>query len=462
MLIDNIFVSLIASNDFFTVVFPHLDERYFGETHHSKLFTKIKEYNLKYNKIPKISDLKLLVEMDNNISESDSDDIYNYLDSLKKVERVTDEKLLIKETESYVQQRALELSVLAAVDIIQDPKKSNGEIEDVIKSALAIEFEVKIGHDYFSPEDVKARMNSYLEDEMKIPLDIELMNTAMGGGLVRKSLFILLANTNVGKTVWLCHIASSLIRSGKNVLFVSAEMGFEEIGKRVDCNMLSIDINNLSNTLDKTLYKNKITEAFQKTHGNLIIKEYPAGAANAKHLRNLLNEIKTKKGYLPDVLILDHLTLFASFRLPASQTGTHTYVMCVAEEIRAIAKEYGIVILTAAQFNRGAKTKGVDAGNEDVGLGYGISQTADWSGTIAQTPELKEQNKYLLKVAKTRFGSNNESYYTIGIDYNHMRLINLDAADQEIPIHLKDKLKQIKDKKVEKEESNLFDEFDFG
>ena len=879
MLIDNIFVSLLSSGNFFTIVFPHLDERYFNETHHSKIFTKIKEYNLKYNKVPKISDLKLLVEMDNDISESDSDDIYNYLDSMKKVERVTDEKLLIEETENYVQQRALELSVLAAVDIIQDPKKSNGEIEDVIKSALAIEFEVKIGHDYFAPEDVKARMQSYLEDELKIPLDIELMNVAMGGGLVRKSLFLLLANTNVGKcqkfdtnillsdgsyksiewlyknrpniniitmqdnhklstapiseyfdsgvidcykletkdgiytepssthpyytldgwkkvselkvgdkiaipkqydmfdsidnsfkteeaellglfladgsitntaafsnvdiellnlfktrclelhselkfryannciypsykngsknpvvnwlknikmfglhshtkyipdeiftaskykiskflgafyacdgwvssnsnkfelgltlcnkklltqirslllrfgiktrintsssshtkdgtrflrytltikdyvsvkkfydnisiplsykqkqlqtyideygdsnfrtpynsnypkelwnyiktsikakgitlrqlgmkcetgvsfrtssnisnqllgkinsilddpfigslldgdicfdeitsleyigkhqcydltidhthnfiandtvvhnTVWLCHIASSLIRSGKDVLFVSAEMGFEEIGKRVDSNILSIDINNLSNTLDKGEYKNKIAEAFKKTHGNLIIKEYPAGSANAKHLRNLLNEIRTKKGYLPEILILDHLTLFASYRLPATQTGTHTYVMCVAEEIRAIAKEYNIVILTAAQFNRGAKSKGVDAGNEDVGLGYGISQTADWSGTIAQTPELKDQNKYILKVAKTRFGSNNESYYTIGIDYLHMRLMNLDMCDQEIPLHIKDKLKKNIENKNEEDEENMFGGFKF-
>jgi archaellum biogenesis ATPase FlaH len=459
LLLDNIFASLLSSGNFFSIVFPHLDEKYFSEKVHSKLFTKIKEYSLKHqDKVPRIPDLKLLVEMDNNISEADSDDLYAYLDSLKTVERVTDEKLLIEQTESYVQQRALEISVLSSVEIIQDPKRANGEIEDVIKAALSIEFEVKIGHDYFDKNDVQARIDSYMEDQMKIPLDIDLINTAMGGGLVRKALFILLANTNVGKTVWLCHLAASLIRSAKNVLFVSAEMGFEEIGKRVDSNILAMDINSLSNTLDKTLFISRIEAAFKKTHGNLIIKEYAAGYANAKHLRNLLNEIRVKKGYLPDVLILDHLTLFSSYRLPAAQTGTHTYVMCVAEEIRAVAKEFNIVILTAAQFNRGAKAKGSEAGSEDVGLGYGISQTADWSGAINQTPEMKAQNKYVLKVTKTRFGSNNESYYTIGINYNHMTLMNLDASEQEIPVHMKDKLKYDKEKNKEKEKVEEFTE----
>lgn len=436
---------------------PHLQGNYFGEKVHSKLFDLIKDYNLKYNKQPKIPDIKLFLEMDNNISESETEEINNYLDSLKDIEIVTDEPFLIKETESYVQARALELAVLDSIKIIENPKELNGKIEEIIKQALSIEFEVKIGHDYF--DDARQRMLSYLEDEIKIPLDIDLINQAMGGGLVRKSLFILLANTNVGKTVWLCHLASSLIKSGKNVLFVSAEMGFEEIGKRIDANILGIDISNLSNTLDKKVFKDKIKEAFNKTHGNLIIKEYAAGAANAKHLRNLLNEIKTKKGYLPDVLILDHLTLFASYRLPAAQTGTHTYVMCVSEEIRAVAKEFDIVILTAAQFNRGAKTKNMDAGNEDVGLGYGISQTSDWSGAIIQTPELKEDNKYMLKVAKTRFASNNESYYTIGIDYSHMQLKNLSEADQEIPLHIKDKIKAEKDKK---DNAEVYSDFDFG
>lgn len=457
MLINNIFNSLIKSANFFSIVLSNCKPEYFGEKVHSKLFEIITEYNTKYNKQPKIADLKLLIEMNNNISEAETEDLNTFLDSLKNIEVISDESLLIKETEAYVQARALELAVLESIKIIENPKEQNGKIEEIIKEALAIEFEVKIGHDYF--EDAKQRMLSYLEDEIKIPFDIDLINQAMGGGLVRKALFILLANTNVGKTVWLCHLASSLIRSGKNVLFVSAEMGYEEIGKRIDANILSIDISNLSNTLDKKVYKNKIKEAFSKTHGNLIIKEYAAGAANAKHIRNLLNEIKTKKGYLPDVLVLDHLTLFSSYRLPAAQTGTHTYVMCVSEEIRAVAKEFNIVILTAAQFNRGAKAKGQDAGNEDVGLGYGISQTSDWSGAIGQTPELKEQNKYILKVAKTRFGSNNESHYTIGIDYAHMRLLNLDESEQELPLHIKDKLKSIKNKK---DEESQLDDFDFG
>jgi len=242
-------------------------------------------------------------------------------------------------------------------------------------------------------------------------------------------------------TVWLCSCSASLVRSGKNVLYISGEMGFEEIGKRIDANILDIPINLLSNNLDKDLFKSKFKEVVSKSHGKLIIKEVSPGSCNAKHISNILNEIKLKKGYLPDVLVLDHITLFSSYRLPSNQTGSHLYVACVCEEIRAVAKEYDIVILTAAQFNRGAKDKNSSVSSEDVGLGYGISQTADWSGAIIQSPELKEANKYVLKTIKTRFSSNNESVYTIGIDYSRMRLLNLDDSEQEIPIHLKDQLK---------------------
>jgi archaellum biogenesis ATPase FlaH len=437
-----------------------LDKKYFGDTHHVILYEKIREYHIKYNKIPKISDLKLLLEMDNNISESDTDEVYAYLDSLKKVELVADTQLLINETESYVQLRALELAVLSAVEIIQNPKESNGKIEEIVKEALSIEFDVRIGDDYF--RDVKQRMLSYLETEDKIPLDIDILNQAMGGGLVKKAIFFYMANTGVGKSIFLAHSSASLVKSGKNVLYLTGELSTTAVGKRHDCNLLDIPINSLNQTLDKNLFKNKIAQLFSKSHGELVIKYCPAGAVTATHIKNLIHEIGIKKGFKPDVIILDHLTLFGSSRLPKAQSGTHLYIRSVVEEIRDIAIQFDCAILTACQLTRGSKNKSTEVTNEDVGLAYAISETSDWSSAIIQTAELKDQNKFLLKVMKTRFGSNNEAIYTLGIDYDHMRLLNLGDDQQEIPLHIKDRLKFEKDQKDQKEESTIFTGFDFN
>jgi replicative DNA helicase len=436
-------------------VYPHLVESYFPEDTQRTIFKKIKQYAGKYSKQPAIDDIRLLVETDAKISEKQTDQCYEFLDVIAKTKRVKNQQLLIAQVEEFCQMRAIELAVYDVMKSLSTGKAEKGAIEEVIKKALAIEFDVKIGHDYF--KDAKQRMLSYLEDEDKIPLDIELINNAMGGGLVRKSIFIFMANTNVGKTVWLCHCTASLIRSGKNVLYISAEMSEKEINKRVDANMLDIPIGQLSIQLDKKLFKSRFKSLVEKTHGQLIVKEVGAGAMNALHLKNLLHEIKLKKGFLPDVIVMDHLTLFASTRLPAAQTGTHTYVQCVSEEMRAVAKEFDMALLTAAQFNRAAKKAGNDVGSEDVGLGYGISQTSDWSGALIQGPELKEQNKYILKTIKTRFDSNNDSYYTVGIKYEHMRLYNLDAQDQEIPMHIKDRLKMAQQKTEEEELETMFD-----
>jgi archaellum biogenesis ATPase FlaH len=460
LLINNIFNSLINSSNYFSIVFPHLDEKYFGEKVHSNLFIKVKDYHLKYNKIPKISDLKLLIEMDNNVSESDSEELYTYLDSLKSIEKVSDENLLIKETENYTQQRALELAVLASVEVIQNPKESNGKIEDLIKQALSIEFDVKIGDDYF--KDVKKRMESYLETEDKIALDIDLLNQAMGGGLVKKAIFFFMANTGVGKSIFLAHSAGSLVRSGKNVLYLTGELSTKEVGKRIDANLLDIPINTLNQNLDKAKFKNSVKDLFSKSHGELIIKYCSAGSTTAIHIKNLINEIKLKKGFVPDVIILDHLTLFGSSRVPKNQSGTPLYIRSVVEEIRDVAIEFDCCILTACQLTRGSKSKNTDVTNEDVGLAYAISETSDWSAAIIQTSELKEQLKFLVKVMKTRFSSTNEQIYTVGISYDHMRLMNLGEEDQEIPLHIKDKLKFEKEQQNQKEESTLYSDFNFA
>lgn len=211
--------------------------------------------------------------------------------------------------------------------------------------------------------------------------------------------------------------------------------------KRLDANLLDIPINSLNQTLDKKLFKSKIKTLLSQSHGELLVKYCPAGSVNAIHIKNIINEIKLKKNFIPDFIIVDHLTLFASSRLPSNQSGTHLYVRATVEEIRSIGIEFNCGIVSAAQFGRAAKAKKNDVTNEDVALGYAISETSDWSSGIIQTPELKDQNKFLLKVMKSRFGSNTEKIYSIGIDYEHMRLSDVAGDCEDIPLHIKDGIK---------------------
>lgn len=458
MLTDNILNSLITNSNFFRIVFPFLKKEYFSDKIDILVFLKIKAHYEKYNKIPHFSDLKLVIDTDFNITIEDTEELNKKIDLLKKVEVCSNETLLIDETEKWVRDRAIEIATRDFVESFEKDDQQKGSKIEKIKEALGIEFVISIGHDYF--KDAKDRMKSYEEIEDKIPLDIDVINKAMGGGLVRKAIFFYMGSTNVGKTVWMCHSTASLVKSGYNVLYLSGEMSTKEINKRIDANLLQIDINELNPKLDKSKFKSKFKDLVNKTHGELIVKEFAAGSLNAFHIRNLLHEIKLKKGFVPDVIVLDHITLFSSYRLPASQTGSYIYYQCVVEEIRAIGIEFNCALLSGCQLNRGAKGKKQDVTNEDVALAYAISQTADWSGAILQTSELKEQLKYLLKVLKTRFASNNDSIHTIGVSYNTMTLKNLNEDEQELPIYIKDQLKVQQSKKDEKEEKVIL--FDFS
>lgn len=462
MLIDNIFAGLLLNPDYFRVVLPHLKKEYFPERADKILLETIQKFYTEYGKQGNYKHIRLMVDTDTNISIEDTETIFERLESLKDIEYVDDTKILIKKTEEWCKNRAFEIVVLYGADLIHQNSPNKGVIIEKAKEALSIEFEINLGHDYWSKKDAAARMRSYMEAEEKIPLDIDLINEAMGGGLAKNGLFIYMANTNVGKTTWLCHSAASLVRSGKNVLYVTAEMSEKEINKRIDANILDISIKDLSPRLDKHIFKDKFTELLSKTHGELIVKYCPAGSMNAMHIKHLLDELKLKKGFVPDVVVLDHITLFSSSRLPMSQTGTHTYIQCVVEEIRAITgkDEYDCCVLTACQLNRGAKAKNEGVSNEDVALGYAIAQTADWSGALLQNEELRNAGKYLLKVLKTRYDNNNEKRYTIGIEFEKMRLKNLTAEEQEIPLSVRDALKFQEKKRQEKEkeeECTLFD-----
>lgn len=461
MLIENIVHNLVENSEFFRKTFPHLKREYFDNPIDQLIFDKITFFENKYSKVPHWSDLKLLFETDVNISESDTDHAVSLIESYRKTERVNDISLLITETESWAQTRALELAILGSVDILQDPKKGNkGMIEELIKQALAVQFAVNIGHDYF--KDAPARAESYMENEEVIMFpSCNELNVMMNGGLRKASMFIYCGRPNIGKTLILCDNTSQLLKAGLNGLYISGEMKDTLITKRVDANLLDITMDDLGPNLDKTLFMNRVKGAYEKSYGRLITKQYPAGTATIHHIRALIHEIKQKKGITIDFIVLDYLNLFASCKLPASaMSNTYLYVKAVAEEFRGLAMEFDIPIITATQINRSNANAAPDALDmTGISDSFGIAMTADFMCGIIQTPELFKMGKYLMKVIKSRFGDNINEVYTVGVQRQHMRLHDVADDQKEIPIHLKDKLAQ---QAREASEGKPVNPFDFG
>ena len=462
MLIDNLFAYILTNKDFYRRTFPNIKKEWFTDLTDRIIFDKLKSYDSARGKIPTISDLKLMIETDSNISEVDSDDAYKRLDSMKDVELVGDIDLLVDETEKWAQDRALELAILDGINILENPKNgTRGQIEEKVRDALAVQFDIRIGHDYY--KDVEARLEAYQTDEEKMPFNsTAALNEATKGGLRKKALFVFMGRPNIGKTLWLCHMAAECMRAGQNVLYVTGEMAeMTGITRRIDANMLDIAMDDLSSRIDKRHFLTKIKECYNRSKGRLIVKEYPPGTATSHHIRSLIQEIKLKKGVTIDVVFIDYLNLFQSHRLPASaMSNSYLYVKAVAEELRGLAVEFNVPVVTATQINRGSSNAtATELDMTGTSESFGIPMTADFMGGIIQSPELFEQCKYIVKVIKSRYGDNINEYYTVGVDRARMRLFDLEDAEKEIPVHVKDKL-LFQQREANKKLSE--DSFDFG
>lgn len=440
MLVENIFKYLFESSNFFTVVYPHLKEKYFVDAEHCILFKLIQDYNTKYNKQPTINDIKLLIDTNQDISEETAENCFKLLKRLTvSIDKVADEELLIKETEKYCQGRALELAIMDSFEILEK-KQSRGLIEERIKEALAVAFDINIGHIY--RDDALQRLNWYYDNEECIPFDIDALNQAMGGGLRRKAVAVFMAPPKRGKSLFMVHCASSLVRSGKNVLYITCELSERMISKRFDSNLLDIPMNELNVKLDKNKFKNNFKDLVAKTHGQLVIKEFPTGTLTALGVRHLLHELKQKSGFVPDVVVLDYINICASSTLSGVHVGnTNLYIGKIVIEMRAVAVENNIAILSAVQGNRGSVKKNTDMGMDDLADSFSIAMGVDWAGAIIQNDELRDLRKYLLKTILTRWDENANDVFTIGVEYSKMKLLNLDESEFELPVHIKDQLK---------------------
>lgn len=433
---------LFKIDDFFRKIILYIDKNFFEDETNKIIISKIISFYKEFNKIPTIFDIKKSIEIDNNIDIKETDLVLERLKAIEDDNEILTQEFIEKETEKYFQDKALEISILDSVELLKNEKNRElrNRIKENISHALALRFNSDLGHDYF--KNALERFNFYNENENLYKCDIDLINEAVGNGFRKKSIYLFFGRTGVGKTLWLCHLATSFLKQNLNVVYFTAEITEELIARRIDANLLDINYHDLGK--DKKIFFNRLRNIYEKCKSSLKIKEFPTGSANVNHIKAFLNELKIKENYIPDIIIIDYLNIFSSCRLPNSATlQTYIYFKSVAEEFRALAMETNTVVITGSQTKReGSSIKKVDVDYTDISDSFGVPMTLDWMGAIISNDELFEQNKYLLKVVKTRFSSNVFKVYTIGFNMEKMRLINLTEEEQNIPEYIKDRIRQ--------------------
>ena len=426
----NILSQLINSESYARKVLPFLKEEYFQTVTDRLLVTKIKQYMDKYNVPP--SKEALIIELDDEeLREVD------YNESVSQVERMTvdedtNEQWLIDKTEEFCQEKAVYNAIMESIHIIDGKSKDKTKtaIPQVLSEALAVSFDNHIGHDFI--EDYQQRFDFYHHKEERVPFDLEYMNKITKGGIPRKSLNIILAGTGVGKSLAMCHFAASNMMQGKNVLYITMEMAEEKIAERIDANLLNVRVDDLVK-LEKSMYDKKIADLRARTPGRLIIKEYPTASAHSGHFRHLINELKIKRNFIPDIIYIDYLNICASSRTKAvgGTINSYTFVKAIAEELRGLAVEKNVPIVSATQTTR-AGFGNSDVGLEDTSESFGLPATADFMFAIINSDEMEQLNQLMVKQLKNRY--NDPTLYkrfVIGVDRAKMRLYDVEQNAQQ-------------------------------
>jgi len=433
-MIDNIesviINNLVNSDTFARKALPHLKKEYFTDEY-VPVFELIHAFITKYNKLPTSNALSVELQKSELMNRQDASLIYEIIKETA-IDLNSDLEWLLDVTEEWCKDRAVTLAILEAFEIISEPnsKKSAGAIPDMLNSALSVTFDTSVGHDYL--EDVDERYKFYTTDEEKIPFDIDMLNKITGGGIPRKTLNIILAGTGAGKTLSMCHLAAANLSLGKNVLYITMEMADKKIAERVDANLLDIDIAQMKH-VDEAFFKSKLQSLKQKTQGKFILKEYPTGAAHVGHFRALLNELKMKKDFKPDVIYVDYLNICASSRVNMSVAGgSYGLVKSIAEEVRGLAVEFDVPIWSATQTNRdGLNSSDVDLTN--ISESMGLAHTADLLFALYSNDELKANNQLLIKQLKNRYNDLEPNKFLVGIDRSRMRLFDLNDSSVAAP-----------------------------
>ena len=421
--------NLLFNNDYCRKVLPFIKNEYFENIHERVVFEEVCKFIVSYDNLATKEVLLIETEKRNDISEDTYKTICEYISKLDNSPVEND--WLIDTTEKWCRDRAIYLALMESIKIAdgQDDKKSRDSIPSILQQALAVSFDDHIGHDYL--QDYLDRYESYHRKEDKIPFDLEYFNKITKGGLPNKTLNVALAGTGVGKSLFMCHMASSVLLQGRNVLYITLEMAEERIAERIDANLLNVNIKDIQD-LPKTLFQTKVNNLSKKTQGTLIIKEYPTASAHSGHFKALLNELSLKKSFRPDIIFIDYLNICASSRYKSNfSVNSYSYVKAIAEELRGLAVECNVPIVSATQTTRSGY------GNSDVELtdtseSFGLPATADLMFALISTEELEQLGQIMVKQLKNRYNDPTiNKRFVIGIDRAKMRLYDCEQSAQE-------------------------------
>ena len=421
--------NLLLDEEYVRKALPFIKAEYFTEIKEKELFKVISKYFTDYNAIPTKEALEIEVGTLKNISDEQHGQIVQLIRDIDSEK--SDYDWILDTTEKWCKERAVYLALMESIKIAEgnDEKRATGAIPSILSEALAVSFDNHIGHDYL--EDYEERYEFYHQTEEKIPFDLEFFNRITKGGLPNKTLNIALAGTGVGKSLFMCHVASSVLLQSKNVLYITLEMAEEKIAERIDANLLSIDIQQLDQ-LPKMMFDSNVQKIAKKTQGQLIIKEYPTAAASVGHFRALLNDLALKKSFKPDIIFIDYLNICASSRYSKlGNVNSYSYIKAIAEELRGLAVEANVPIVSATQTTRsGYGSSDVDL--TDTSESFGLPATADLMFALISTEELEQINQIMVKQLKNRYNDPTiNKRFVVGIDRSKMRLYDVEQSAQD-------------------------------
>ena len=420
--------NLIFNEDYARKVIPFIQPEYYEQRVEKIVFEEIVKFIVKYGSSITIEALNIEIDNRRDLSESENKEIGELLSKLNDIP--VDAKWILDVTEKWCRDRAIYLALMESIHIADgnDEKKGRDAIPSILSDALAVSFDNNIGHDYLV--DYDERYDYYHKKENRLEFDLDFFNKITNGGVPSKTLNIFLAGTNVGKTLAMCHMASSFLLQSKNVLYITMEMAEEEIAKRMDANMLNVAINQLED-LPKSTFTNKASKLAEKTKGTLIIKEYPTASAHSGHFKALLNELALKKSFRPDVIFVDYINICASSRFRAgSNINSYSIIKSIAEELRGLAVEHDVPIFSATQTTRSGFSSS-DVEITDTSESWGLPATADFLVALISTEELEGLNQIMIKQLKNRYGDKSIlKRFVVGIDRAKMRLYDVEQSAQ--------------------------------
>ena len=420
--------SLLYNEEYTRKVIPFIRQEYFSDHTERTIFKTINDYVEKYNNNPSIESLNIDIQKA-VLNEDQHKTIQGYLSELSSSE--SDFQWLVDQTENWCKERAIYNAIFSGIQIIdgKDKNQTPEAIPEILSDALAVSFDTNVGHDYIEQSD--ERFDFYHTVEEKIPFDLEFFNKITKGGMPNKTLNIVLAGTGVGKSLVMCHVAASTLMQNLNVLYITLEMAEQKIAERIDANLMNISLDDLHD-LPKRMFTDKIGRIKKKTRGQLIVKEYPTASAHCGHFRSLLNELALKKSFRPDIVFVDYLNICSSSRFKMGNSiNSYSYIKSIAEEMRGLAVEFNIPIMSATQTTRSGFVS-TDVGLEDTSESFGLPATADLMFAIISTEELEKLNQILVKQLKNRYNDPTlNKRFIIGVDRAKMKLYDVSQTAQD-------------------------------